>query len=277
MDPMMIGALEAAQAAQACGAGGAGGSAWAAMGLAVFSGFGAVAAEVARTLIPLGVLFVVFQVLFLRLPRAFVRRVAAGMISTFVGLALFLQGVNIAFVPMGHRLGAKLGLLAQPWVVAPVGFILGLLVVLAEPSAQVLSEEVEKASSGHIRARTLLLTMAGGVALLVSLGYCLITLGIPLTRIIIPGYLLALGLLRWIDPAFVAIAFDAGAVATGPLTVTFLMSLGLGIAAAQRGKPTLDSGFGLVCLIALASTLAVEGLSFVYRGSAAGKDGRNTP
>jgi hypothetical protein len=233
--------------------------------IAVFHGFGQVMAEVARTLIPLGALFAVFQVFCLKLPRTFVHRVAIGLVWTFVGLSLFLQGVNIAFVPLGRALGAQLGRLDNPAMVLPVGFVLGLLVVLAEPSARVLSGEVEKASAGHIRERLLLGTMALGVASLVSLGYYFVARGRPLTHIIIPGYGVALALLRWIDPAFAAISFDSGAVATGPLTVTFLMSLGLGIAAQQPGGPTIGSGFGLVCLIALASTLAVEGLSFAFR------------
>lgn len=223
-----------------------------------------VMAEVARTLVPLGLLFTVFQVCCLKLPRSFVRRVVIGVVWTFVGLSLFLQGVNIAFVPLGRALGAELGTLSAPELVLPVGFVLGLLVVLAEPSARVLSGEVEKASAGYIRERLLLATMAVGVATLVSLGYYFIARGIPLTYIIIPGYIVALSLLLWIDPAFAAISFDSGAVATGPLTVTFLMSLGLGIAAEQPGGPTIGSGFGLVCLIALASTLAVEGLSFAF-------------
>lgn len=223
-----------------------------------------VMAEVARTLVPLGLLFTVFQVFCLKLPRSFVRRVVIGVVWTFVGLSLFLQGVNIAFVPLGRALGTELGTLSAPELVLPVGFVLGLLVVLAEPSARVLSGEVEKASAGYIRERLLLATMAVGVATLVSLGYYFIARGIPLTYIIIPGYIVALSLLLWIDPAFAAISFDSGAVATGPLTVTFLMSLGLGIAAEQPGGPTIGSGFGLVCLIALASTLAVEGLSFAF-------------
>lgn len=232
--------------------------------ITVFQGFGQVLAEVARTLIPLGGLFFVFQVFFLKLPRAFVRRVIAGLAAVFMGLSFFLQGVNIAFVPLGKALGAALGKLGRPLLAIPVGFVLGMLVVLAEPSARVLSGEVEKASAGHIRERVLLMTMASGVATLVSLGYYFIASGKPLTHIIVPGYIAALALLRWIDPEFIAISFDSGAVATGPLTVTFLMSLGLGIAAEANPGATMGAGFGLVCLIALASTLAVQVLSFAY-------------
>lgn len=232
--------------------------------IVVFHGFAKVVAEVARTLVPLVLLFTIFQVFCLKLPRSFVRRVIVGVVWTFVGLSLFLQGVNIAFVPIGRALGAKLGALRTPELVLPVGFVLGLLVVLAEPSARVLTGEVEKASAGYIRERLLLGTMAVGVAVLVSLGYYFIARGISLTYIVIPGYIAALSILLWIDPAFAAISFDSGAVATGPLTVTFLMSLGLGIAAQRPGGPDIGSGFGLVCLIALASTLAVEALSFAF-------------
>lgn len=242
----------------------------------VFQGLPAVMVEVARTLIPLAALFFIFQTFFLKLPRTFLRRVIVGMISTFIGLSIFLQGVQIAFVPIGKMLGAKIGALPNPIYALPVGFILGMLVVLAEPSARVLSGEVEKASAGSIRESLLLRTMASGVAILVGLGYYFIARGIPLTWIIIPGYIVALTLLRWVDPAFSAIAFDSGAVATGPLTVTFLMSLGLGIAAEKLGGPTMNAGFGLVCLIALASTLAVEGMSFIFKRNSMKEDGRKS-
>ena len=112
--------------------------------ITVFHGFGQVVTEVARTLIPLGALFTVFQVFCLKLPRAFVRRVVTGIVWTFVGLSLFLQGVNIAFMPLGRALGSHLGKLGAPAIVLPVGFVLGMLVVLAEPSARVLSGEVER-------------------------------------------------------------------------------------------------------------------------------------
>ena len=240
----------------------------------VFQGFPAVMAEVGMTLIPLAILFFIFQTFFLKLPRTFMRKVVVGMISTFIGLSIFLQGVNIAFLPIGKMLGAKIGGLSNPIYALPVGFILGLLVVLAEPSARVLSGEVEKASAGSIRESVLLRTMASGVAVLVGLGYYFIARGIALTWIIIPGYIIALILLKWVDPAFATIAFDSGAVATGPLTVTFLMSLGLGIAAEKLGGPTMNAGFGLVCLIALASTLAVEGMSFIFKRNSKKEDGR---
>jgi len=136
----------------------------------VFQGFPAIMAEVARTLVPLAVLFFVFQAFFLKLPRTFMRRVVVGMVSTFIGLSVFLQGVQIAFLPIGKMLGAKLGALPNPIYALPVGFILGMLVVLAEPSARVLSGEVEKASAGSIRESVLLRTMASGVAVLVGLG-----------------------------------------------------------------------------------------------------------
>ncbi len=218
--------------------------------------------DVAKTLIPLIALFVIFDVFFLHLPKSFIRKVASGTLMTLFGLTFFLQGVYLAFVPLARELGIAFGFMKQKALLIPVGLFLGLFVTIAEPSLRVLADQVEKASAGHIKGSLLITTVSLGVSVLVALALYLIGKGIPLTWIIIPGYLVALVGLKFTSSTFVAIAFDSGAVATGPLTVTFMMTLALSIA--ENAHSAALAGFGLVCTVALAAVLSVELLSVLF-------------
>lgn len=218
--------------------------------------------EVAKTLIPLIVLFVFFDVFYLKLPKSFIRKVVRGTVMTLLGLTFFLQGVYVAFAPIAKELGAVFGLMKQKAWLIPIGLMLGLLVTIAEPSLRVLADQIETTSSGHITGKLLITTVSIGVASLIAFALWFIGIGIPLTWIIIPGYVIALIGLKFTSPTFVAIAFDSGAVATGPLTVSFMMTLSVAIA--ENARQAALSGFGLVCTVALAAVLAVEFLSLLF-------------
>ena len=137
------------------------------------------------------------------------------------------------------------------------------MATIAEPAVHILSYEVEKASAGSIREKTILATLSLGVALFVALGMAKIIYGVPIHYILVPGYLLALLLMRFCDPTFVAIAFDAGGVATGPMTVTFVLAVALGIATAMEGRDPVLDGFGLIALVAMAPILSVMVLGLI--------------
>jgi hypothetical protein len=123
---------------------------------------------------------------------------------------------------------------------------------------------VEKASTGAIKQRVTLLVLSFGVAVFVALGMLRIILGIPIQYLIVPGYLLALTLMRFTHPTFLAIAFDAGGVATGPMTVTFVMALAVGVASAIEGRDPVLDGLGLISLVALAPILSVMAFGFIH-------------
>ena len=124
---------------------------------------------------------------------------------------------------------------------------------------------MEKASSGYIKKNVIIFTIAAGVSIFVALAMARVVYGIPLQYLIVPGYLLALVLARYTDPAFVAIAFDSGAVATGPMTVTFVTAMSVGTATAMEGRSAILDGFGLVSLVFLAPILSVMLLGLAYR------------
>ncbi|SDB36708.1 Protein of unknown function [Desulfonatronum thiosulfatophilum] len=228
-----------------------------------FLHFGHVSWEVLQAMIPLVGFFIFFQIFYLKLPKKYVVNMVKGLILTMLGLALFLQGVQVGFMPVGTQMGEILGGMDHKWLLMPIGFILGLVATVAEPAVRILSHEVEKASAGSIRKDVILVTLSLGVALFVALGMARIIYGIPIHYIIVPGYLLALLLMLFCDGTFVAIAFDAGGVATGPMTVTFVLAVALGIASAIDGRDAILDGFGLIALVAMAPILSVMILGMV--------------
>ncbi len=230
---------------------------------AVLKGFDDVLAEVLMAMSPVLVLFLLFLLVF-KLPRKMLINLFQGVLFAFAGLALFLQGVHVGFLPVGNEMGAILGGLPYRWVLIPLGFILGFVATLAEPAVRILSNQVEKSSSGSIKSNTILFTLCLAVGIFIALGMTRIVYGIPFYYIIIPGYLLAIILMIFSKPSFTSIAFDSGGVATGPMTVTFIMAMAVGAADRIEGRDAVIDGFGLIALVALAPIIMVMLLGFLY-------------
>lgn len=230
----------------------------------IFSGFSHVLLEVAIALVPLTILFLFLQIWLLKFPKQKVINIFKGLILTFIGLALFLQGVYIGFLPVGEAIGISLGGLYHNWVLIPIGFILGFVATFAEPAVRVLNYEVEKASGGYIPQQIMLYTLSLGVAISIALSMGRILFGFPLWYVIIPGYLIIFIMARYSTPSFVAIAFDSGGVATGPMTVTFILAMALGFASVIEGRNPLIEGFGMIALVALSPILSVLLLGLLY-------------
>ncbi len=222
-----------------------------------------VAMEVFQALTPLVLFFLFFQFVYLKLPKIFVVNMIKGVALCMLGLIMFLQGVQVGFMPVGTAMGEVLGTMDHIWLLIPIGFLLGLVATIAEPAVHILSYEVEKASSGSIRKKIILVTLSLGVALFVALGMAKIIYGVPIHYIIVPGYLLAMVMMLFCDKTFVAIAFDAGGVATGPMTVTFVLAVALGIATALEGRDPVLDGFGLIALVAMAPILSIMVLGMI--------------
>lgn len=232
----------------------------------IWQGIQQIIVEVSMALLPLVVIFLIFQLVFSRLPWEKIKDVLIGMLLSFAGLTLFLQGVQIGFLPTGSAIGEQIGKLDYNWVVIPLGLLIGFVTIIAEPSVRVLNYEVEKVSGGFISQRTMMYTLAIGVAVAVGLAMFKIIYGIPLLYIVVPGYIIAFIMMRYSTPTLVSVAFDAGAVATGPMTVTFIMALAVGVATGIEGRDPLLDGFGLVALAFLAPILSVLMLGIFYAG-----------
>lgn len=220
--------------------------------------------SVVLAVLPLAVLFLVFQVLVLQLPVREVKRILAGTLLASLGLLLFLLGVGVAFLPFGRLIGEALGALPQQWMAVPFGLALGFATAWGEPSVRVLADQVEEATSGSIRRGMVLIAVCAGVALATGAGLLRIAFDLPFLWLVAPGYALVLALLWLSESEFVAVAVDAGGVATGPLANSFLLALALGASAGAGGDP-LVRGLGLVALIALAPVMSVMALGVLVR------------
>lgn len=229
-----------------------------------FKDFHVVLEEVTFALAPLVIVFLFFQLFMLKLPKRQVIKILKGIILVFVGLSLFLQGVSIGFSPVGELMGMAIGSLSYNWILIPIGLLLGFVVIMAEPAVRVLTTQVEKASSGHVNKNVILYAVCIGVAFSVALSMVRVLTGISLWYFIVPGYIICLLLTRFVSPEFVAIAFDAGGAATGPMTVTFILSMTVGVAKQLEGRNPLMDGFGMVSLVALAPILSILILGFLY-------------
>ncbi len=235
----------------------------------LFHGIDGVFVDVVSAIAPLIVILILSQLAFLRLGKAEFARLLIGFGLSAAGLLLFLQGVHVAFLPVGEDLGRSLATGPGAWWLVPIGFLLGFMATIAEPAVRLLNDEVYEASAGSIPTKLLLWTLAFGVGCSVAVAITRTLVGIPLWSILLPGYTLALVMIRFADPDFVAIAFDAGGAATGPMTVTFIVALGLGAAGAFPDRDPLIHGLGLVSLVALAPILCVlaVGIVFARKGS----------
>jgi hypothetical protein len=234
--------------------------------LAIFRGLGQVSKEAAAAVCPLLVLLLFFGPIF-KLPRKLLRNTLKGLVIAFVGLIFFLQGVKIGFMPVGREIGGALGNSPYAWSLIPIGFLLGFAATFAEPAVRILSSQVEKASTGYIRSELILYTLSISVALVTALGMVKLVYGFSIYYLVVPGYLLALVMLKFSQPAFIGIAFDSAGVATGPISVTLIMAVAIGAAAVLEGRDPVLDGFGIVALIALAPILLVLALGIVYPDS----------
>lgn len=234
------------------------------MEIHVFEGFGNVLKEVAFALVPLLIFFGIFQIFMLKLPLKRLQQVGIGFILTFLGLSFFLQGVHVGFMPVGELMGQSLGEGNTKWFLIPIGFVLGFAATFAEPAVSIMNDEVDEVTGGYISARLMLYTLSIGVGFSIALSMLRILTGISLWYFLIPGYLIVFILIFLSRDIFIAIAFDSGGVATGPMTVTFISSLAVGVASVTAGRDPLADGFGLIALVALTPIIAVLVLGLIF-------------
>jgi hypothetical protein len=232
--------------------------------IVLFDGFGHVLSEVAFALLPLIVFFALFQLFLLKMPWEEVTRLMVGIVLTFFGLAFFLQGVHVGFLPVGREIGEIFGGRANAWILIPVGFALGFVATFAEPAVRVLVYEVDKATAGSISQRLLLWTLSSGVAISIAISMMRVLFAIPIWYLILPGYGLALVLMFFSTNTFTSIAFDSGGVATGPMTVTFILAIALGYSDTLEGRDPLIDGFGMIALVALAPIICVLVIGLLF-------------
>ena len=218
------------------------------------------------SLLPIIIVYILFQIFFFKHKKNKVIDISRGLVFTLVGLIVFLLGVNGGFMEVGAQLGIQLASLDSKIPVLLVALLLGLTTVLAEPAVLVLTHQVEDVTGGSVNRVLVLifLSIAVGVSILMSALRILIP-DIQLWMYLLPGFGLSVLLAFYVPDLFVGIAFDAGGVASGPMTATFSLAFVQGIAAQVPTADVVTDGFGMIAIVAMMPVVAIELLGALYQ------------
>ncbi len=204
--------------------------------------------------------FFIINFIFLKLPKKKIINVLIGTAYTYVGLIIFLSAVHVGFMPVGFKIGKELASTSQI-AVTILAFVLGLVVVLAEPAVHVLNKQVEEITNGIVSKKAMMIALSIGVGLSICLSVIRIIFGFSILYYLIPGYLISLGLSFFVPKIYTAIAFDSGGVASGPLTSTFILPFAIGACVAMGGN-ILSDAFGIVAMVAMTPLITIQLLGF---------------
>lgn len=220
--------------------------------------------EIAISILPIIVFYGIVQLFAREVNKRTLIKIAIGMAYTYVGLVLFLTGVNVGFMPAGNYLGQTIAGLPYAWIIVPIGMIIGYFIVLAEPAVFVLTKQVEEMTSGAISAKAMGMSLSIGVSVSVGLAMIRVLTGISILWFLIPGYAIALILTFFVSKIFTAIAFDSGGVASGPMTATFLLPLAMGACEASGGNIITDA-FGIVAMVAMTPLITIQTMGLIFK------------
>ncbi|MBQ8147227.1 MAG: DUF1538 domain-containing protein [Lachnospiraceae bacterium] len=220
--------------------------------------------EMALSILPIVFFFGVFQLISRDLNKRTLIKIGVGVVYTYVGLVLFLTGVNVGFMPAGNYLGQTIAGLPFAWIIVPIGMLIGYFIVQAEPAVFVLTKQVEEMTSGAISAKAMGASLSIGVSLSVGLAMIRVLTGISILYFLVPGYLVALVLTFFVPKIFTAIAFDSGGVASGPMTATFLLPFAMGACEALGGNIITDA-FGIVAMVAMTPLITIQIMGLIFR------------
>lgn len=222
--------------------------------------------EVAVALAPIIVFFLLFNGIVIKLEKKPLIKICIGLIHTFIGLVLFLTGVNVGFMPVGNYIGTLIGDSDFRWILIPIGMLIGYFIVTAEPAVHVLNKQVEEITAGTIPEKAMQLSLSIGMSVSLALGMIRVLTGISIMYFLIPGYAIAL-LLSLVTPKiFTSIAFDSGGVASGPMTATFLLPFAMGACESIGGADRIiTDAFGMVAMVAMTPLIMIQLLGGVYK------------
>lgn len=223
------------------------------------------AKDTAIAIVPVAVLFIVTNKFFFKLRKREYRRILKGLGYTFIGLVLFMGGVNSGFMSVARQIGSSIAVTNYK-LLPVIGFFLGMVVVLAEPAVYILSHQVEDVTAGSIPRKMIVVALSIGVALAVCLSMIrILSSSIKLWMFLVPGFSIAMILSYFIPNIFVGIAFDSGGVASGPMTATFLLAFSQGASAMIEGADILIDGFGIIAMVAMMPIISISILGLLFK------------
>jgi hypothetical protein len=222
------------------------------------------------------IFFIAFQIASRRYKKHQLGRIGIGFIYTFIGLVVFLTGVNVGFIPVGQLLGSELAGTPFKWILVPLGMVIGYFIVSAEPAVHVLNKQVEDISSGAITQKVMNRGLAVGMSIALGITMVRILTGLHIMWFLIPGYAFALILTFFVPKIFTGIAFDSGGVCSGPMTSTFLLPLAMGVTEGVGGDLMTDA-FGIVAMVAMTPLIIIQLLGLVYGRKMKGAEKTEVP
>lgn len=224
-------------------------------------------AETATALFPIVVMFSLFQLSLIRMNRRSLAKILFGILYTYVGLVLFLTGVNVGFSSLGARLGGAIVLSDAKYLLVPLSALLGWFIISAEPAVAVLEKQIETVSAGAIPGRTIRISLSAAIAVAMGISAFRVLTGISILWFLVPGYIIAVTLSFFVPDIYTAIAFDSGGVASGPMTATFMLQFFMGASTAYGGSVLRDA-FGVVAMVAMMPLISIQTVGFVYERKA---------
>ena len=206
--------------------------------------------------------FLLCQVFFLKLQKRHLLKIGIGVIFTYIGLVMFLTGVNVGYMPIGYKMGTQMSSF-HPALLVGIGLLIGIMVVMAEPAIHVLNSQVEDVTDGYVKKKSMMIGLCAGVGAAIALSVIRIIFDFSIVYYIIPGYFISLALSLFVPPIYTAIAFDSGGVASGPMTSGFILPFAIGVCVSLQGESAvLRDGFGVVALVAMAPLITIQLLGF---------------
>jgi len=222
-----------------------------------FEGFPKYLKEMLKSLLPVVLAFVVFQTLSLKLKAAPLFKIIRGLVYTYIGLVLFMTGVNLGFLPMGYYLGGLMMQGSARYLLIPIAVLMGYFCVKAEPAVSVLNRQVEEITDGAVSAQLMGRSLSLGVGISLGLSMIRVLTGISILWFIIPGYIVAIAVSFYVPKIYTAIAFDSGGVASGPMTAAFLLPMAQGACRMAGGNVATDA-FGVVAMVAMTPLITIQ-------------------
>ncbi|MBE6685089.1 MAG: DUF1538 domain-containing protein [Ruminococcaceae bacterium] len=237
------------------------------MGWSFISAIPGIVKDVLMGLLPILIFFLIYQLLTVKVQKKEMAQIFIGAGYTFVGMVLFLVGVNVGFMPVGSYLGATFASLSYSWIIVPIGMIIGFCMTYAEPAVGVLNKQVEEATSGTIPPKVLPMAMALGVAAAGGIAMLRALTGIPILPFLLIGYIAAVVLSFHCPSLFSSIAFDAGGVASGVMAATFLLPMSIGVCEAAGGstESIMTDAFGVIALVAMMPPITIQVVGLIYK------------
>ena len=220
--------------------------------------------EALAAVLPIVLMVVLLSLTVSPIPSGTMLSFLFGSSLLILGMMFFSIGAEVAMEPMGSSIGSKITRTKNLRLILFLGFLLGVLITISEPDLQVLAEQVQA-----IPSIVLILFVGIGVGLFLVLALVRILYGISLHLLLVVLYCFLLGFVLLVPENFRAIAFDSGGVTTGPMTVPFIMSFGVGIAAIRSDRNASNDSFGLISLCSIGPILAVLILSLIFRADGA--------